>query len=249
MRLAGRVAVVTGATSGIGRAAAAGLAAEGASVVVAGRSAERGAAVVDDIRAAGGDARFVQTDVGRVADCERLVATAIEQLGRVDVLVNSAGVFPIAPVADVTEELFDSTFDVNVKGAYFCGRAALVHMAERGSGAVVNVSSVAGTLGFAGVSLYCASKGAIHTLTKSWAVEFAPRGVRVNAIAPGNVETPMNDHLMADPQYRAAMLAITPAGRNGVTADIVPAVVYLASDDSAYCNGAILTIDGGLSAT
>ncbi|MFI5958886.1 SDR family NAD(P)-dependent oxidoreductase [Cryptosporangium sp. NPDC051539] len=248
-QLAGRVAVVTGATSGIGRAIAEGLAAEGARVTLAGRSVERGEAVVEAIAARGGEARFVPTDITNPEECSNLIDGAAAAFGRIDVMVNSAGSFPLGMALDVEVAHFDDALNTNVKGTYFCGQAALRHMVKQGDGgAVINMASIAGLIGFAGADLYAMTKGAILGLTKTWGVEFAPHGIRVNAIAPGNVETPMNEHLMADPDYAADMISRTPLGRNGRVEDIVPAVVLLAGDGGAYFSGSVLVIDGGWTA-
>jgi glucose 1-dehydrogenase len=248
-RLTGRAALVTGGTSGIGRAIVAGLAAEGARVTVTGRNAERGRAVVRDVEAGGGEAVYLPGDITNVADCDRVVAETIERFGKLDVLVNSAGVFPLAHSHEVSEKEFDRAIDVNLKGAFFCGQAAIRHMLDRGQGGkIINMASIAGLIGIPNAAVYCATKGAMVSLTQGWAVEYAARGILVNAIAPGNIETPMNDSLMADPDYRAKMIANTPAGRNGQPRDVVPAVVMLASDEGDYFCGATLVIDGGWTA-
>lgn len=247
--LTGRVALVTGSTSGIGRAAALGLATEGCNVVVTGRSQERGIEVVAAIEAAGGTGSFVAADITSAAACQQLVDSAVERYGKLDILVNSAGMFPLGPAVDVTEADYDAAFTTNVKGPFFCGTAALRHMVERGEGGrIINLASIAGLIGFTGAVLYTTTKGAILAMTKNWAVEFAPQGILVNAIAPGNIETPMNDALMADAGYKAQMLAMTPAGRNGQVEDIVPAIVLLAGDGGSYFCGATLVIDGGWTA-
>ena len=213
-----------------------------------GRNTERGEEVAAEINAAGGKAMFVQSHQERVGDCRNLVEKTLAEHGQLDVLVNAAGVFPIVPMTDVTEDLYDETLSANVKGAFFLGQAAMKHMAERGNGAVINIGSVAGALGAANCSLYCASKGAIHTLTKAWACEYAPHGVSVNALAPGTVETPMNEAYREDDGFNQMTRDATPAGRNGRVEDIVGAAVFLASDEGRWFNGAILTCDGGWSA-
>ena len=207
MKLEGRVAIVTGGTSGMGLASARGLAAEGARVVVAGRNAERGEAAAAEI---GGV--FQRTDVTRVADCRALAQRAVDEFGRIDVLVNCAGILPLGPVTDVTEEGFDEAWQANVKGAFFCGQAVIPTMLDQGSGRIVNFTSVAGLAGVAGGSVYCTTKGAIVTMTKAWAVELAPQGLNVNAIAPGTVETPMNDALRDDPDFDAMTRGADAAG-------------------------------------
>jgi NAD(P)-dependent dehydrogenase (short-subunit alcohol dehydrogenase family) len=244
MKLEGKVAIVSGGTSGMGAASARGLAHEGAQIVVAGRNTERGQAIATEI---GGV--FQPTDVTEVADCRALAATAVEQFGRIDVLVNCAGILPLGSVTDVTEEGFDQAWQTNVKGAFFCGQAVIPHMLEQGSGRIINFTSVAGLAGVAGGSVYCTTKGAIVTMTKAWAVELAPHGLNVNAIAPGTVETPMNETLRDDPGFDAMTRAATPQGRNGQVDDVVPLVVFLASDDAKWFNGSIVTVDGGWLAT
>ncbi len=244
MKLAGKIAIVSGGTSGMGAAAARGLTAEGAKVVVAGRNAERGEAVAAEI---GGV--FQPTDVTKVADCRALAQRAVDEFGRIDVLVNGAGILPLGPVTDVTEDEFDEAWRTNVKGAFFCGQAVIPQMLEQGSGKIVNFTSVAGLAGVAGGSVYCTTKGAIVTMTKAWAVELAPQGLNVNAIAPGTVETPMNEALRDDPDFDAMTRAATPQGRNGQVDDVVPLIVFLAGDDAKWMNGSIVAVDGGWLAT
>ena len=245
-RLSGKVALITGATSGIGRAIALGFAAEGARVAVAGRSRERGDGVVHAITSGGGTAEFFAFDVSVPTQCTALVRSTVANFGRLDVLVNAAGVFPVGPAHEVTHAEFDRTINTNMRGAFFCGQAAINHMLGRGTGGrIINLASIAGLVGIPQAALYSATKGALVNLTKAWGVEYAPYGIRVNAIAPGNVETPMNAAYMADPAYKARMIAATPAGRNGQVEDIVPTAVLLASDDGDYFCGATLVIDGG----
>ena len=243
--LKGKVAIVTGGSSGMGRASALALAERGASIVVAARSAARGQEVVNGLTSAGRDALFVETDVSSVGSCRALVRRTVEALGRVDILVNCAGTWSLASALEVTEEEWDRQFAVNVKGAFFCAQAVIPQMVERGSGKIINIASVASFAGFPGASLYCATKGALATLTKALATEFAASGVNINSIAPGNVETPFNAHLMADPDHYKTCVDNTPAGRNGKPEDIAPAVVFLASDESSYMHGACMIIDGG----
>jgi NAD(P)-dependent dehydrogenase (short-subunit alcohol dehydrogenase family) len=244
VKLDGQVAIVSGGTSGMGAAAAHGLAAEGAQVVIGGRNAERGEAVASEI---GG--LFQQTDVTKVAACNALAERAVSEFGQIDILVNCAGILPLGPIVDVTEEGFDEAWQANVKGVFFCGQAVIPQMLEQGSGKIVNFTSVAGLAGVAGGSVYCTTKGAIVTMTKAWAVELAPHGLNVNAIAPGTVETPMNEGLREDPDFDAMTRGATPQGRNGQVGDIVPMVVFLASEDAKWMNGAIVAVDGGWLAT
>ena len=206
----------------------------------AGRNTERGKTVAHEINAV-----FQQTDVTKVADCKALAARTIAEFGRIDILVNCAGILPLGPVVDVTEEGFDEAWQANVKGVFFCGQAVIPQMLTQGSGRIINFTSVAGLAGVAGGSVYCTTKGAIVTMTKAWAVELAPQGLNINAIAPGTVETPMNDALRDDPGFDAATRGATPQGRNGQVDDIVPVVVFLASDDAKWFNGSIVAVDGG----
>jgi NAD(P)-dependent dehydrogenase (short-subunit alcohol dehydrogenase family) len=238
------VAIVTGGTSGMGAASARGLAAAGATVVVAGRDRSRGEAVAAEIGGA-----FQSTDVRSVADCRALAARTIEQFGHIDVLVNCAGILPLGAITEVTEDGFDEAWQANVKGTFFCGQAVIPQMLEQGRGRIVNFTSVAGLAGVAGGSVYCTTKGAIVTMTKAWAVELAPQGLNVNAIAPGTVETPMNEALRNDPDFDAMTRGATPQGRNGQVEDVVPLVVFLAGDDARWFNGSIVTVDGGWLAT
>ena len=240
MKLDGKVAVISGGTSGMGAAAARGLAAEGARVVVGGRDESRGAAVANDCHGV-----FQPTDVTRVADCRALVQRAVKEFGRVDVLVNSAGILPLGPVLDVTEEGFDEAWQANVKGTFFCGQAAVEHMLRQGNGRIINFSSVAGLRGVAGGSVYCVTKGAIVTMTKAWAVELAPHGLNVNCVVPGTVETPMNEAVRDDPGFDAMTRGATPQGRNGRVDDVVPMIVFLSSDGAKWMNGSVVIVDGG----
>lgn len=243
--LKGKVAIVTGGNSGMGRASAFALAEKGASIAVAARSASRGEQVVSELKGVGQDAVFIETDVSSVESCRALVRRTVEVLGRVDVLVNCAGTWTVTSALDVTEEEWDRQFAVNVKGAFFCAQAAIPHLVEQGSGKIINIASVASFVGFPGASLYCATKGALATMTKALATEFAPAGININSIAPGNIETPFNAQLMADPDHYKACIDNTPAGRNGKPEDIAPAVVFLASEESSYMHGACMIIDGG----
>ncbi|TDC77666.1 glucose 1-dehydrogenase [Streptomyces hainanensis] len=243
MRLAGRTALVTGATSNIGRAIAEAFAAEGAHVVVSGRSAERGAEVVDGIRARGGRADFVRADLDGGADASRALAEQATKAlgGRIDVLVNNAGVFPGDTTAATDERTFDHVYAVNVKAPFFLTAAVAPAMAEAGGGAIVNLGSWVARLAVPVGALYSSTKGAVETLTRAWAAEFGPRGVRVNAISPGVVLAPAPEG--AHPA--AAMMRGTPAGRMGTPEAIAHAAVYLASEESSFVHGATLDVDGG----
>jgi len=241
--LAGKVAIVTGASSGIGTAIAEAMGQAGAQLVVVGRDAERLGAVARRIRDSGADVHEVVSDVTADGAAREIVDAAVGAFGGVDVLVNCAGVFLLGQPEE-SLELLDRQWETNVRAPYALVAAALPELRRR-RGAIIFLSSIAGKVGFPTASAYCATKGAIELLTKSLAVEEGPNGVRVNAIAPGNVETSMNAHLMADPDYKRAMLEATPLGRNGQPADIAPLAVLLASDHASFATGASVLCDGG----
>jgi len=248
-KLSDRTALVTGATSGIGRAIAVALAAEGARVAVHGRDPERGAAVVDAIRAAGGRADFLAADLGAGPDAVRGLAADTLTLfdGHVDVLVNNAGIFPSGPTVEIADATFDAVVAVNVRAPLVLVQALVPGMLARGSGTIVNVGSWVATVGLAHGSLYPASKATIEQLSRGWAAEFGPGGVRVNAIAPGVVATesaPASTRAIRD-----AMTAGTPAGRPGTPEEIAAAAVFLAGDAAAFVHGATLLVDGGALST
>lgn len=241
--LALSTALVTGATSGIGRAAAVRLAALGAHVVLTGRDRTRGEAAAEAIRADGGRADFIAAHL-RDADSARQVAEQALALGdgHVDVLVNSAGVFPFGPTADTTEASFDEVYDLNVKVPYFLVGALAPGMAERGRGAVVNVTTMVAQFGMPGMALYGSSKAALTLLTKAWAAEYGPAGVRVNAVSPGPTRTE-GTAAMGDALDQLA--AGGPAGRPGEADEIAAAIVWLAGPEASFVHGAVVPVDGG----
>ena len=246
-RLEGKTALVTGATSNIGRAIALAFGAEGAHVVVSGRSVERGAAVVELIRAEGGRADFVAADLDGSPTASRNLATAATQLlgGRIDILVNNAGVFPSTTTATTDEETFDRVYAVNVKAPYFLTGAIAPAMAEAGGGAIINLGSWIARLGIPS-ALYSSTKGAVETLTKAWAAEFGPDGVRINAISPGVIRAPNPDGSDSEAHPVAEMMMRgTPAGGSGTPDAIAHAAVYLASDEAAFVHGSVIDVDGG----
>jgi NAD(P)-dependent dehydrogenase (short-subunit alcohol dehydrogenase family) len=235
--LAGKTALVTGGTSGIGRATAEALAREGAHVLVSGRNEARGAEVVAAIREAGGRAEFVIADLGNADDVRALGARATD----VDILVNNAGVFPAGPTHELPESAFDEAFAVNVKAPFLLTAAIAPQMAERG-GAIVNVTTMVAEFGMAGLSAYGASKAATALLTKAWAAEYGPSGVRVNAVSPGPTSTPGTE---AMGEGFDAIVSTIPLGRAAAPKEIAEMIVFLASDRASYLNGAVVPVDGG----
>ena len=236
--LAGRTALVTGATSGIGRAAAIQLAREGADVIVHGRDAERGEQVVAEIAQASGKARFVAADLSDPIEIRRLA----DEAGEVDVLVNNAGFSWFGPTADLDVATFDALFDSNVRAPYFLVAALAPRMAANGGGSIVNLASMVASIGIAGAAAYGATKATLTAMTRAWAAEFSPSGVRVNAVAPGPVYT------AADPGRIEALGATTLLGRAAQADEIAQVITFLASPASAYLTGTTVAADGGRTA-
>jgi NAD(P)-dependent dehydrogenase (short-subunit alcohol dehydrogenase family) len=244
-RLKGRTALVTGSTGNIGRSIAVAFAREGAHVVVSGRDDARGAAVVDQIRQEGGQADYVRADLDGTAATSRALASAAAQAlhGRVDILVNNVGIYPPATTPTTDEETFDRVYGVNVKAPFFLTQALVPGMISAGGGVVINLGSWIARLAVASGALYSSTKGAMETLTRAWAAEFGPQGVRVNAVSPGVIVSPDWDTATDHPGE--VMMHGTPAGRSGHPDAIAAAAVYLASDESAFVHGTVLDVDGG----
>jgi len=251
MRLADKVAVITGAGSGMGRTAALMFAGEGAKVVVAEYDARAGTETEELVRSAGGEATFIHTDVSSETDAAAMVAAAMDRYGRLDVLYNNAGVMPEADhsVTDTDVDTWDQVMAINVRGVFLGCKYAIPRMLEQGSGSVINISSFVALLGCSvPQDAYTASKGAVLSLTRSLAVQFGPQGVRSNAICPGPIETPLlMDWLLKDEAAKNLRLARNPTGRFGKPEEIVNVAIYLASDESRWTNGAHFVIDGGIS--
>jgi NAD(P)-dependent dehydrogenase (short-subunit alcohol dehydrogenase family) len=234
-----RTALVTGATHGIGRAAALRLARDGWEVIVHGRNAERGAEVVAAIEAEGGRARFVAAELMDIDEVRRLA----EEAGEVDVLVNNVGGSRFGPTADLDGPGFDALFVVNVRSAYFLVAALAPAMADRGRGSIINLGSMAGTIGLEGAAAYGATKAAMASLARSWAAEFSPRGVRVNTVAAGAVHSIPEKYAITDNFGKTSLL-----GRGAQVDEIAEVIAFLASDKASYITGAVLAADGGRTA-
>jgi NAD(P)-dependent dehydrogenase (short-subunit alcohol dehydrogenase family) len=240
------VVLVTGASKGIGRALAIGCAAEGADVVVAyGGDAAGARQTADAVRAYGRQAHVAAVDLARVSAIRKLVDDACDRLGRVDVLVNNAAVTGWSPALEVTEELWDSVVDTNLKGAFFCALESARRMRETGGGAIVNISSNIAALGVVNLSVYAASKGGIHALTRQLAVELAPYRIRVNTLAPG--PTLVDRNLADEPGYDRVWGDVVPLGRAATPEEMVGPTVFLASSESEFVTGQLLYADGGWS--
>ena len=251
MRLANKVAIITGAGGGMGQVASQLFAAEGAKVVVAEFSEAAGAETVRAVKAAGGEATFVEADVSDEASAKAMVDHALTTYGRVDVLYNNAGIMPETDrsVVDTDVATWDQVMAVNVRGVFLGCKYAIPAMVEGGGGSIINIASFVALLGCSvPQDAYTASKGALLSLTRSLAVQFGPKGIRTNAICPGPVETPLlMDWLIKDEEAKRIRLARNPTGRFGKPEEIVNMALYLASDESRWTNGASLVVDGGIS--
>lgn len=240
MKLQNKIAIVTGSGQGIGLGIAKVLAQEGCNVVVSDISLETCDNAVAKIRELGGEAFGVVCNVSNKKDVENLVKIAIEKFGHLDILVNNAGIYPTIPFLDMTEIDWDRVMDVNLKGTFLCSQASARVMKEGSK--IINISSIAASMAFNGLTHYCASKGGVNSFTKALALELSSKKINVNAVAPGAIETPgakMND------EVKTGILKLIPANRMGKPEDIANAVAFLASDDADYITGQIITVDGG----
>lgn len=245
----GKVALVTGAAAGIGRATALAFAREGAKVVLADVMAEEGKKAVQEIKDAGGQAIFVRTDVSKAAEVKALVEKTVEAFGRLDFAANNAGIEgKTAPTAECTEENWDRVISINLKGIWLCMRYEIPKMQKQG-GAIVNTASIAGLVGFPGLPAYTASKFGVIGLTKAAALEYAKQGIRVNAVCPGVIHTAMVDRLIeGNPEMEAGLTAGTPLSRMGQPEEIAEVAIWLCSDKASFVTGHALAADGGYTA-
>lgn len=246
----GKVALVTGAASGIGRASATAFAKRGAKVIVCDIDAENGQQAVQAIEQAGGKALFIKADVTKAAEVETLISKTVQTLGRLDYAHNNAGILEASPFTDTTEEQWDRVMSINLKGIWLCMKYELLHMTKHGGGVIVNTSSIAGLIAVPGSFLYTVSKWGVRGLTKSSATEFAKAGIRVNAVCPAAIKgTGMYKRQLAkDPDFSAKMTSDTPMGRDGTPEEVAEAVVWLCSDSASFVTGACVPIDGARSA-
>jgi NAD(P)-dependent dehydrogenase (short-subunit alcohol dehydrogenase family) len=249
--VSGKVALVTGAGAGIGRQTALTFAAEGAKVVVSDIDVAGGEETVSMIIAKGGDAHFVQADVSKSANVSDLIAQTVAKYGRLDCACNNAGIEGlIAPFVDQTEENFDRTISINLKGTFMCLKAEIAQMVTQGGGAIVNLASIAGLIGFPGLAAYVASKHGVNGLTKNAALEYAKQGVRVNSVCPGGIDTRMLDSLAEQSTdgkmtSHEMMDGLHPIGRIGTADEVANLIVWLCSDKASFMTGANVPVDGG----
>jgi NAD(P)-dependent dehydrogenase (short-subunit alcohol dehydrogenase family) len=243
------VILITGALTGIGRAAAVAFAEKGARVVVSGRRDEAGQALVEELRALGSEAEFINADVRKEEDVRALVAKTVERFGRVDVAVNNAATEgEVGPITDQTAESYAATFDTNVLGVVLSMKHEVLAMRGQGSGSIVNISSTYGHEGAAGASIYVGAKHAVEGITKSVALEVADLGVRVNCVAPGPTDTGMLTRFTGTPENKAALVTGVPMKRLGLSEELADAIVFIASDQASFITGTVLNVDGGHSA-
>jgi len=250
--LKNKTVLITGARRGMGRAHALILAKYGAKVIVTDIDLDECQQVVEEIKKQGGQALALRLDVTQKDEVAQVFQEAVQKFGRLDVLVNNAGIAEFQSFLAMSEEEWDRTLDINLKGQFLCAQAAAIQMKKQGSGAIVNIASVAmgqQGIGFPNIAHYCASKGGIAALTEALAVELAPLNIRVNCIAPGLIDTPMINTVKSDPKTMEGMLGRIPLHRTGRPEEVSELVAFLASDDSSYITGSVVVIDGGWLAT
>jgi meso-butanediol dehydrogenase / (S,S)-butanediol dehydrogenase / diacetyl reductase len=247
-RLQGKVAIITGAGSGIGRGGALHFAAEGAKVIVADIRAAQ--SVVEEIRQSGGEASAVEVDVSQASQVDALAKTVLEQYGQIDILWSNAGVQVNKPVETTSDEEYARIMDVNVKGFFHCVRAIVPHMIERRSGAILCTGSVDGLIGECNIAVYSASKGALAAMTRAMAADYARYGIRVNTLCPGWIDTPINDpFFLHNPAAKALAASYQPLGRLGLPLDVATAAAFLCCDDASFITGSSMVVDGGFTST
>src|SRR5215469_3658631 len=251
MRLKGKVAIVTGAGAGIGRGIAERFAREGAAVLIAEIDRASGESAVQAIRSAGGEAIFIPTDVSDETQVKAVVEKALDRYNKIDILCNNAAVLFFreeAPAHELTNDTWDRTMAVNLRGYWLTSKYVIPTMLRQGLGSIIHVASPTGLFGFTRLTAYSTSKGGVIGLMRAMAADYAPNHIRVNAIIPGTIDTPMNAVELSDPAARARYAEIAPARRLGTAEDLAGIAVFLASEDSDYCVGGIFTVDGGLTA-
>ena len=244
-RLQNKIAIITGAGSGIGQGIALAFVKEGARVVVADWSEKGGKETVDQIRKINGEAVFVKTDVSKTADIDKMTKMCLDKFGRVDILVNNAGIVKFGPLHETPEEDWDAVLDVNLKSVFLGSKRVIPEMLKQGKGKIISITSIAGLVGFDKIGPYCASKGGMIALTREMALEYASQKINVNCIAPGVIKTAMTKDMLADQTQKQFLASSTPYPRLGEPEDIAMAAVYLASEESDFITGEVLVIDGG----